>query len=185
MNFFFFVWSIHSVRKKSLVERVSESEASQSVMNAAAAGGGSMRSFKKFWDYVLHLDNKSKESGCWPQSPASTATHTRAQWSHQMLAGAPSLHPSLLSLSLSLPFLHFSVGFFLCVSWSLAAALFLSPPQPSFFLGVFLELGFACMRLLGYFTASLEFLLDDGRVGSSFVLKNQDLMSRSIILWMT
>jgi hypothetical protein len=28
-------------------------------------------------------------------------------------------------------------------------------------------------------------LLDDGRVGSSFVLKNQDLMSRSIILWMT
>jgi hypothetical protein len=47
---------------------------------------------------------------------------------------------------------------------------------------VFLELGFACMSLLGYFTASLEFLLDDGRVGSSFVLKNQDLMSRSIIL---
>jgi hypothetical protein len=30
-------------------------------MNAAAAGGGSMRSFKKFWDYVLQSDNKSKE----------------------------------------------------------------------------------------------------------------------------
>jgi hypothetical protein len=56
-----------------------------------------------------------------------------------------------------------------------------SPPT-FFFLGVFLELGFACMRLLGYFTASLDFLLDDGRAGSSFVLKNQDLMSRSIIL---
>jgi hypothetical protein len=52
---------------------------------------------------------------------------------------------------------------------------------PSFFLGVCLELGFACMRLLGFFAASLGFLLDDGWVGSSFVLKNQDLMSRSII----
>jgi hypothetical protein len=30
-------------------------------MNATAAGGGSMRSFKKFWDYVLQSYNKSKE----------------------------------------------------------------------------------------------------------------------------
>jgi hypothetical protein len=28
-------------------------------------------------------------------------------------------------------------------------------------------------------------LLDDGWVGSSFVLKNQDLRSRPIIFWMT
>jgi hypothetical protein len=55
---------------------------------------------------------------------------------------------------------------------------FLPSPLP---LGLFLELGFACMRLLGYFTASLGILLDDGWADSSFVLKNQDLMSRPII----
>jgi hypothetical protein len=37
------------------------SETSQSVVNAAAAGGGSMRSFKKFRDYALQSHNKSKE----------------------------------------------------------------------------------------------------------------------------
>jgi hypothetical protein len=96
-----------------------------------------------------------------------------------MLAGAPSTHPSLLFPSLSFPS-FLSQVVLMCFLILGCCSVSFSPPT-FFFWAVFLELGFACMRLLVYFTASLGFLLDDGWVGSSFLLKNQDLMSRSII----
>ncbi len=151
------------------------SETSQSVVNAAAAGGGSMRSFKKFRDYALQSHNKSKEkAGGDPNL-------------QHLLQPTPELDEVTRGLQvpqahiLPFPFLSFvsqSGCTYVFPDPLLLLCFFLPPPLP---LGVFLELGFTCMRLLGYFTASLGILLDDGRAGSSFVLKNQDLMSRPII----
>ncbi len=153
------------------------SETSQSVVNAAAAaaGGGSMRSFKKFRDYALQSHNKNKEKvGGDPNL-------------QHLLQPTPELDE--VTRGLQVPQAHIlPFPFHSFVSQSGCTYLFPDPlPLPCFFLppplplGVFLELGFACMSLLGYFTASLGILLDDGWVGSSFVLKNQDLMSRPII----
>jgi len=183
MNFFFFfVSGIHSMRKNSLVEWVSERlrPVSQSWMQQAEAAWDCSRS-----SGIMCSSQTTRARRKWVLTPISSifCNPHRSSMKSPDACRCPEL-TSLLFPSLSFHFLHFSAGLFLWDSWSLAAALFLSPPPPTFFfLGVFLELGFACMRLLGYFTASLGFLLDDGWAGSSFVLKSQDLMSPSSSEW--
>ncbi len=125
------------------------SETSQSVVNAAAEGEGSMRSFKKFRDYALQSHNKSKEkAGGDPNL-------------QHLLQPTPELDE--VTRGLQVPQAHilpFPFDSFVSQSGCtyvfpdpfLLLCFFLPPPLP---LGVFLELGFACMRLLGYFTGDL------------------------------